>query len=367
MTEELAQGEQLAVKMQEFVAVAERAAPPSTVDPLLAVRQGRATVRRRRWTVAAAVGAVLLASGSFAVLQGGSGTGAAPVGPVDVRPSLAPSPTSNGLPPGYALPTGGSSAVPVEGRTVLTVPGRFGWLPDSVTGVEYRSGSTGVDVVAGGGVAEGRRFALSAFPVGVTPGVDALVAAGDGVRVDAPPVNGQEAYWVSSTDPGYAAAMNQLRFRAPDGRWFQLDSSGLTDQERTELPLRIAAGVVVGPYTPPMPLALSSLPADALVSYAELYLPVRPDGRWRASVNFQEQGSHYLMISVEPDPPEAVPSGEPIESNYPHACAAANGARWCVNSLQPVAGSPVGDPAAWLARVVARGADPAGWSVDVLP
>ncbi|MFC8718136.1 hypothetical protein [Kitasatospora sp. NPDC057198] len=347
------EGGELSVRMARYVAVEEEKAPPSRVDPALAVRRGRAVLRRRTWAVvsAAAAAAVVLSAGSFAVL--GSGGGADPAG--------------TGVPRQGRSPSGGNAAT---GRTVLTVPGRFGWLPDSVTTVEYRADSTGVSVVAGGADADaGGRFHLTAFPEGVVPDVDPLIGGGDGLRLAAPPVNGQDAYWVSTTDQGYALAMNVLRFRGTNGVWFELDSTGLGGADRQEVPLRVAAGVVPGRYTPPMPLALSTLPVRALVTGAELSLPVRADGGWRASVELREEGGPYLRVSVESEGSSgsAAPDGTPTWAVDHQSCDSAGGVRRCAAAMQSVAGSGVGDPAAWLDRVVARGTDEAAWSVDVLP
>ncbi|MFD7733531.1 hypothetical protein ACFV6F_24500 [Kitasatospora phosalacinea] len=353
-------GEELSVRMARYAAAEEAVAPPSRVDPALAVLRGRAVLRRRMWTVVSAAAAVALSVGSLAVL-GGGGTG----------------PAGSGVAP----PTGRSAVLPMSGRTVLTAPARFGWLPDAVTAVEYRSGPGGSDVVAlvgpatGGG---GGQFVLTAFPEGVTPDVDPLIGTGDGLRIGAPPVNGQEAYWVSSSDPAFAAAMNLLRFRGADGIWYQLESSGLSEEERQSVPLRIAAGVLPGLYAPPMPLALSSLPPDTVVTRASLRRPVRDGAAWRAEVAFRQGGSHDVTVSAEPGggssyvPPNSQSTGGPglegggVPMPDPAACASGGGVRRCVEEAQPGSGVDTGLPS-WLDRVVARGPDEAGWSTDVLP
>ncbi|MFF4345685.1 hypothetical protein ACFY00_37995 [Kitasatospora sp. NPDC001540] len=337
-------GEELSVRMARYVAAEERSAPPSRVDPALAVLRGRARHRRRVWTVVAAAAAVVLSAGSLVVLRDGGGAGPAEV------PSVLP--TATGRP---------DQGAPVTGRTVLAVPARFGWLPESVSAVEYRSGPGGSDVVAlvgpasGGGGHGGGQFLLTAFPEGVTPDVDPLIGAGDGLRIGAPPVNGQEAYWVSSSDPAFAAATNLLRFRGADGIWYQLESSGLAEADRQSVPLRIAAGVVPGRYVPPMPLALSSLPADTVVTRASLRRSVHDGAGWRAEVGFQQDGSHYVTVSAEPG-----------EVPGPAVCASDGGVRRCVEEAQPGSGADATLPV-WLNRVVARGTDEGAWSADVLP
>ncbi|MFF0297846.1 hypothetical protein ACFYST_30760 [Kitasatospora sp. NPDC004614] len=332
-------GEELSVRMARFVAAEEVSAPPSRVDPALAVRRGRAVLRRRSWSVvAAAAAAAVLAAGSFTLL-GGNGDG--------WDPSARPTDRGAGWP------------APVPGHTVLTVPARFGWLPAEVTEVEFRSSSAGVEVVATGA---GPHFTLTAFPVGVTPLVDPLLGPGDGVRVDAPPVNGQEAYWMTSSDPGFARTLNLLRFRGPDGRWFQLDSTGLAEADRQQLPLRVATGVVMGKYTPPMPVAFSSLPAEAVVTQASLRHTVGGSDLWTARVGLQERGGHAVTVS-------AVPEG-PGEATLPlrdtGLCTSGKGMRWCVDELHP-ASDEQSKLQVWLTRVVPRGADDREWSVDVLP
>ncbi|MGW4383912.1 hypothetical protein [Kitasatospora sp. NPDC004531] len=326
-------GVELSERMARFVAEQEGAAPPSRVDPALAVARGRRVRRRQRVWAAAAAAVVVLGAGSVTVLGGNR----------DGVTIAAPTPSWSGQP------------VPVTGRAVLAVPARFGWLPDAVTAVEYRSGSTGVEVV---GTGDGPHFTLTAFPVGVTPIVDPLLGPGDGLRVDAPAVNGQEAYWLTSTDPGFARTFNQLRFRAADGRWFQLDSVGLADADREQVPLRIAAGVVTGTYAPPMPLSLSSLPADTVVTRALLRRAVGGADRWTAEVGFLQQGNRDVTVSVSPD------GGG--EDGPGRVCASADGVRRCVTEVRHP-GAAETDPALWLDRVVARGTDERDWSAAVLP
>ncbi|OKJ17345.1 hypothetical protein [Kitasatospora sp. CB01950] len=332
-------GEELSVRMARVVAEQEASAPPSRVDPALAVLRGRRLRRRRTWTVAA-VAAAVLAAGSVTVLTG--------YGRDDGITTAAPTPNLSGRP------------APVSGRTVLTVPARFGWLPDTVTAVEYRSSSTGVEVV---GTGSGPTFSLTAFPVGVTPLVDPLLGPGNGVRKDAPPVHGREAYWLTSTDPGFARSFNQLRFQGVDGRWYQVDSTGLSDADREQVPLRIAEGVQVGAYSPAMPVALSSMPPEAVVTRAVLYRTVGGADLWTAEVGFQEHGNLEITVSAAPDgageagrqaaPPDAV-------------CASENGVRRCVSEVRRQGAGP-SDPVDWLARVVTRGTDDRNWSVAVLP
>ncbi|WP_282205857.1 hypothetical protein [Kitasatospora fiedleri] len=370
-------GEELSARMARYVTVEERSAPPSRVDPALAVLRGRAVRRRRTWTAVAAAAAVLLSVGSFAVL--GSGSGPGPAGIPTVLPTESPASTDRPVAP---LPSGVGSAAPVTGRTVLTVPARFGWLPDAVTAVEYRSGPGGSDVVAVIGSATGGgswgQFLLTAFPEGVTPDVDPLIGSGDGLRIAAPAVNGQEAYWVSSSDPAFAAAMDVLRFRGADGIWYQLESAGLSEADRQSVPLRIATGVVVGRYAPPMPLALSTLPTDTVVTRASLHRSTHDGAAWRAEVGFQQNGSHYVTVSVEAGegssyaPPGSQSSGEPVPDGSevpmpdPAACSPGGGVRRCVQEVQPGSGPEAALPV-WLARVVSRGTDEGTWSVDVLP
>lgn len=376
MTGDSLRAEELAVRMGELLAVAEGAAPPSRVDPALAVRQGRARRRRTR-TVVASVLAVAVASGSFALLQGGGGS-KPPAMEVPPAPSLTPSPTSTSSP--LPLPSAGatqtSSAVPTAGRAVLTVGARFGWLPDEVTVVDYRAETGGATVVARSG-REGNLsdaapafITLKAFPVGVTPELGDFPTGAHGTRVEAPPVNGQEAYWLSADDPAYAVHLVVLRFRAPDGRWLQVDDSGESGiEQRKEVVRRIAGSVVPGDYTPPMPLSLSALPPQAAVSGVHLALPVKGGEGWSASINFQERTEHFLQVSVAPYPPAGSTSASPPPGEGQVGegrCETGDGLRWCVSSMQPPQGE-VGDPAAWLARVVGHGADRSAWTTDVLP
>ncbi|MEV4560534.1 hypothetical protein AB0K51_26550 [Kitasatospora sp. NPDC049285] len=371
MTDDQRQAEELTVRMAEYVASAERSAPPSSVDPLRAVRRGRSAVRQRRWTVLGAVAAVVVASGSFAVLHRGSATGSAPIGPVAPN-STHSSPTAPFTALPDPTPTGPAAAVPTIGRAALTVQARFGWLPDAVAEVEFSATRVGVQTTASTGPGHStQHYSLQVFPAGVNPDEAPTFADGShGVRVAAPQVNGREAYWLQKDRPdGWPRATDVLRFRLADGRWAELDTEGLEDADRQAVPLRIAAGVLVGAYAVPMPASMASLPPSAVLVAASITAPRNGGGWWTASLGFQEQGSHYVSVYVTPDGPNpgaGSPSTDPSAGSHPQACSSGGGLKWCAMALEPPDGK-AGDPNAWLPRVVGHGADPNAWTTEVLP
>ncbi|WP_041293892.1 MULTISPECIES: hypothetical protein [Kitasatospora] len=194
-----------------------------------------------------------------------------------------------------------------------------------------------------------------------------------GTRVEAPPVNGREAYWFSTDDPG-SAGMVVLRFRGSDGRWVDLSDTSGGDRlaERRQRLQQMASSVVSGDYTPPLPLSMSSLPPQTVVTTVTLTMPAKGGSDWGLMMGFQEQGTHNIGIDVVPQERASVPTtafptlpnGLPVQQKK---CETGKGLQWCVDSLQPVPGSEVADPAAWMARVVPHGMDQKTWTTGLLP
>jgi len=344
-----------------LAALANTAAPASTVDVNQARRVGRSRLLRRRFAVlgtvtAVAVGAATLAT---ALPGGGSTVTVAPATSPSASPSLTPSPTSTGAvrlparPSG--IPSSSQTTASFEGRDPLTAELAFGWLPDSATPVEYSLQFDGMSVRAGGRTSEDApSFRAKLFPAGVTPELGTFPQGAKMVRVDAPPVRGREAYWVSSDDPAYREATNTLRWRTPDGRWAELDSQNLKGADRQSVPLRVAGGVVVLPQQIPLPFKVNRLPEGAKVSGAQ-YETGKDPSNWTASVSFSTSDA-YFSLTVQP---VAAPTNQ-------QNCTTANGLRACVSLGKPSVLDPVGGAEAWLKQLTLLGTDESRWTTEVL-
>ncbi|MFJ5927931.1 hypothetical protein ACIQF6_35590 [Kitasatospora sp. NPDC092948] len=326
----------------------------------------------RRLAVIAVVGLAGLVASALGLRGGSHGI------PLHVSPSLPWSTAQAGQLPAGPLKT----VAPVDGRTVLTAPARFGWLPDTVRSVEYRSSPEGVTVRAQtDSGTDSAMFQLTVFPAGATPEQPTFPSGRPAVRRDAPQVNGQAAYWVSSDGTGRQAAVDTLRFRTADGRWAEVTATGLKDTDRQQLPLLVAAGVVPDAYRVPLPVSMSSLPPGTELGEARILRPASGgsgSGQWSATLFFRNKSYGSAMIEVGPGEYASAGSA-PRSSNDGLAtvttsqkCASGNGLHWCVRLYQvsigsQSAGSAAADPADWLPLVVPLGRDESGWTTDVLP
>lgn len=344
-----------------LTALANTAAPASTVDVNEARRVGRSRLLRRRFAVlgtvtAVAVGAATLAS---ALPGGGSTVVVAPATTPSGHPSLTPSPTSTGARRLPALPSGVPSSsqttASFEGRDPLTAELAFGWLPDPASPVAYSLQFDGMTVRAGGRTFDNAPlFRAKLYPAGVTPELGTFPQGAKMLRVDAPPIRGREAYWVSSDDPAYREATNTLRWRTPDGRWAELDSQNLKGDDRQSVPLRVAGGVVVLPQQIPLPFKVNRLPEGARASGAELESGKDP-ADWMASASFSTADS-YFSLTVQP---VAAPTNQ-------QDCTTANGLRACVSLGKPAVLDSVGGVQAWLKQLTLLGTDQSAWTTEVL-
>ncbi|GAA1501397.1 hypothetical protein GCM10009760_64230 [Kitasatospora kazusensis] len=372
----------LAARLAEL---AESAAPPSTVDVHTAARDGRARVRRRRFAVAATTLAVLVAGAStLAVLR--PGAAADSVRPADGAPR-SPSPTGTpskyvGGPgsPAPAAPTSAQTALPFSGSDPLTAEAAFGWLPDFTKSVWYRAEWNGTSLQARGvvgGTPASPVMTLTVYPAGTTPELKDFPTGAHAVRVDAPAVNGREAYWVSSNDANYREGLDLLRWRTPDGRWAQLDSSGLPAADREQVPLRVAAGVTFAHRQVPLPFRLHGVPDTFKVSGVIVQQPVADAPQpWEVDVNYAAGDYNFTTVFVPAGSTATVPAavipsraplpGLPPVSQEPMACGNAQGVRACV-SAQPVGMlGPVGGLTGWLGRFTLLGPDQSAWTTGVL-
>ncbi|MFJ8045629.1 hypothetical protein ACIRBX_34485 [Kitasatospora sp. NPDC096147] len=366
--------------------------PASTVDALRAQRDGTARLRRRRRT---AIGATVVAVAAAATLSltlpgSGGGRSLAPVGPATSSPasssaSSLPSPTWAGSPTGLPgtgtgagtgtpVPTDSQTSAPYSGKAPISVEAEFGWLPDSVRTIRYQLTPYGVQVRAEGSWSDtAPLYFLTVFDAGVTPPLPDFPGGSHGVKLPAPPVNGQEAYWLSSDDPGYAAGLNTLRWKAADGRWLELQSSYVPAAERTQTPLRIAAGVTIAHRALPLPLRVDGIPPGFVVSSGSFDRPVGTGrGGWSVDLNLSSAPGRYFTTVVTPDGPEPTPTADlPSGPADGHAqpgpvCKTGAGLKVCVHLTQQDALDALGGPQAWLDRITPLGTDPAGWTTDVL-
>ncbi|WP_431678878.1 hypothetical protein [Kitasatospora sp. KL5] len=288
-----------------LAALAESAAPPSTVDAGAAVRRGRDRVARRRMSVWGAAAAVLLVCSS--VVAGVGGRSAAPVGPAGPgRPS-----------PGVGAP-GGEEDPAADGVPLLSAQMEFGWLPESVHAVRYSYGANGYLVQASGDAEGGGiRFALSVYPVGVVPPPERR-SDGTEVKVAAPPVNGQVAYWTSAESA--ADDTTVLRWLTVDGRWAEVVSSSVPEGQRETLTHKVAEKALFGPMKVQLPVRLSGAPAVYALVGADLLRPVSGAGGWTLRLTFSVSPTQSFSTT-------AVPVGSNWLRSSPRRCRRASARR----------------------------------------
>ncbi|WP_354640837.1 hypothetical protein [Kitasatospora camelliae] len=335
-----------------LVRLAGSAAPESRVDAGAAVRAGRARLRRRRLGVAGAAATVLVLVSTLSVALPGHGGGAS-------------GPASDAT----------QSAVPLDKRSPLNIVADFGWLPEGLETFRYSLASYGVTVRAEGvkpeqGMVMPPMYQLEMFAEGVTPELGTFPNGSHAIKRPAPDVNGQEAYWLWSDDPGYAQDVKVLRWKSADGRWLELRDLYVPKEEREQLVLRIAANVVVGTKPIPLPLRLNGVPADFRLISASFERRTRDDRpKWTAEVNFASGPHSSIGTTVTPDDPRfdvnatTTPPGMIVK---PRTCKSADGVRVCTMSMQEDAFDAVGGPKSWLEKVTLLGADESKWTADVL-
>ncbi|MFJ9523724.1 hypothetical protein ACIRPK_36575 [Kitasatospora sp. NPDC101801] len=351
--------------------------PVSTVDAQRAQQDGLARLRRRRRAAVVATGvAVAVAATLSLTLPGSGGKALGPTGTLSPSPvpSLSQSPSatrSPSAPPGSGTPAPDQSqtAAPHAGRAPLTVEADFGWLPASSTTIRYQLSPNGMTVRAEGALGADPMvpfFVLTAFPAGVTPPLTDFPGGSHPVKVPAPPVNGQEAYWVSSDDPGYASGLNILHWKSPDGRWLELNSSYVPAADKERVPLRIAADVKPGHRPVPLPLRVDGIPSGFVLSSAGFRQGTGQDkGTWTAELVHSAAPGLYFMTRVSPDAHHSQPGG-PSTDPWGGGCKAADGVQVCVEFVTPGTLDAVGGVQGWLDKVTLLGTDPAKWTADVL-
>ncbi len=371
----------------ELSALAEESALPGSVDVHEALRRGRGRLRRRRVGLVTAATAAVAVSVVLAAVLPGSGRAAGPAAALPTATaSQSPSGVStwNPIPPPTgpaATPAETRSPAPLTGIDPLLSDGRFGWLPDSVRTISYSLQSNGGYANAAGvpGKVESPSFHLKVYPVGVTPELPNLpdgkpnlpgfTPGNHAIRVDAPPVNGREAYWITASDPNMAKDMNLLRWKTAEGRWAELDSGYLSGEDSQRLPLQVAAGVTTGHWQVPLPLRISDLPKSLTVNSVSLE-QARDGNDFRLDLSIGTAANEFIAVTVEPDVPAAEqsgPSGGPIRQQ-PTACKSEYGVKVCIRAgrNQENALDPVGGAQGLLNRITLFGTDQTKWSTDTL-
>lgn len=331
--------------------LADRPAPPSAIDADDAIRRGHRVVRRRR-----------VARGATGAVVG--------IAAVAVAVSVLPSHGSSGT-TGTGAANSSTKATPQHpsgpGTDPLTLSGTFGWLPTNVANVGYSLHETPNQVQA---VARGDQVLpssdtpmiwLNIYPKGTTPTLGQFAGGNTQLRVNAPKVNGQTAYWMteSASDPTNAGD-TWLRWQSPDGQWGELHAYSLDTPDITTELLRVAAGIDFAPHSVPLPMSISGLPKSAVTVEADLDRPsLSGDGAWDLALILQVGGA-TVQISVDPGTQHSADSG---------TCKTANGLTACVLVTSP-GGLPTslakGGAAGILDRITLLGTDPANWTTAVV-
>lgn len=339
----------------EFDSLFAEPAPPSTVDAGQAIAAGRAILRRRRALAVAAVAATTALAGALTtVLPARQG------GPTAVAGASSPAPSTV-----------------AAGTDPLVVPGDFGWLPANAQNIEYTfaPGQQVSTVAKGSGAGDSiasppAMFWLSAYPPGQTPELGTFATGDKQLRVDAPPVNGRTAYWVTanSADPTNGAD-TYLVWQSADGQWAELHGYYLGDDPIEATMLRVAAGVRIGAVPVPLPVSIGGLPASAVANEIDAQRPSAHDSHWQIELIFALGGS-YVGINVRPAGGGAASAAGSASNGgtTPLCDPDRNGLAICV-SLTGATSNPLlpsGLPGL-LKSITSLGPDPKNWTTNVLP
>jgi hypothetical protein len=326
-------------------------APPSTIDAGRAVAAGRTILRRRRLAGVAVAATTALAGALVAVVPTGHSGSTATAG--------ASSP---------ALPTGADP---------LVVPGNFGWLPANAQNIEYTfaPGQQVSTVAKGSGAGDTlaslpAMFWLTTYPPGQTPVLGTFATGARQLRVDAPPVNGRTAYWITATasDPTNGGD-TYLVWQTAQGQWAELHSYYLGDDPIESTMLRVAAGVTVGAVQVPLPISISGLPASAVANYVDAQRPSAGDAAWQVELIFAVGGS-YVSITIHAAGSGTITAGGSASSGVttPVCDPNRNGLSICVGVSGGAANPPLpGGLPGLLKSITSLGPDPKNWTTNVRP
>lgn len=319
----------LATKLRDM---AQAPAPPMNIDIGRARWLGRRRRNRRRIALGGGLAAVALT--------------AALVTPLIVSPVGTPEPDV--------------AANPAPEANPMIAYASFGWLPESITRIEYGKGAHGDYAHAVNENTDlGTHFWLTVHPAGDLPKLPAFAGRGEQRTAAAQPVNGRTAYWVTenTSDP-----LNNgdafLLWQTPDGQWAELHAYYLDFDDPQDVIRRVAAEVAVAERALPLPLRITGLPGDFRVSEATFYRPMprhMGTGAWLLQL-FYTVGTPAMTIEVSPEGTARSAEGAP--------CKTAKGVDVCVvlSDTVPGAVNALGGPQAILDRITPLGIDERDWT-----
>ena len=321
--------------------------PDSTVDLSRVLGEGRRRLRRRR-TVRALAGAAVV--GLVCTLVPLLGTDRAT---------------------GTVTPT----STPTAGTDPVTVAATFGWLPVSLSVVQYAHQGkfdNAPDVSSSAYAKLGKNgddIRNAHVDLLTETGGTSLSASTKGMQ-DIGLINGHRAYWERKMDPTsgkYHVMTDLLYLQSPSGQWASLETTHLSQEET----LRIARTVVFGTRSLPLPFRLTGMLDPTDLDNAEI---TTDNGRLvEAGAVYELPGGDTVIVTVSPD--DTTPLGAPSARS---ATASMNGAKIRVmvdhiirtnsakaitSTYAPLTGPPAAD---YLAHITSFGMNPADWTTSVI-
>lgn len=343
---------------------------PPHIDAALAICEGRRSRTRRRAAAggaAVAVVAVALAVGSLSLLRprSPSPVGAGPTPPVKGGGGIAPV----WLDPADPLVTSWQFSYLPADMVSLGGAATPGQPYDNATYAYTRSG-------------DGFAYDVTALPAAPTP--PSAVAGAQRIKIAAVVQGARQAYW-----DGYGAVFSlaynpdaalidrthdsaQLYWQSSDGTWLSLvpRNIGTRSGWRAEA-LRVAAGVVRGGRSVPMPLRLTG-PMPVGLKPTNAYLSV-DWGVTNTELVYDDSVSQVFVVGVEAGQSATslhrVQPGDFLPAQAVRTCDDLNGLTVCVAVLgsEPAWVTAAGGRIGLLGDIVSLGSDPAAWTTDVLP
>jgi hypothetical protein len=310
--------------------LADAPAPPMRIDIARATAVGRRRRLRRRVGLVGSVAIVALA----AVLAT----------PSIVNSARAPAPDP--------VAAGGPEGAP------LVVYGTFGWLPDSITRVEFGTGQHGNYAHAVNENADlGTHLWLTVYP-GTDPPRLGSFGNAEQLKVPAKPVNGQAAYWVTANTWDPLNGGDAYLFWHAGGKLVGLQGYYLKFfDDPQDVLLRVAAGATIGERALPLPVTVKDMPAQYRIGEATFYRPMPRDtgtGAWELALTYTRNGSSFTILVY----PEG--SLKVSKDNQDTVCKPAKGIDVCVAGAATALQAD-GGPQGVLDRVTPLGLDESGW------
>lgn len=202
---------------------------------------------------------------------------------------------------------------------------------------------------------------LTIYPKGTTPTLGKFADGAAQLRVDAPKVNGQTAYWVtgSASDPTNGGD-TYLRWQSSDGQWGELHGYNMPANMIAANLLRVAAGVDFLPHSVPLPLRISGLPNSTSTTEADLDRPsLSGNGAWDVYLGLTVDGA---SVGITVAPASQQPSADtPVckTSDQLTACVTVTNGGKLPRTLS-------GGASEILDHITLLGLDPANWTTLVI-